>query len=76
MPQGQALGGSSNLNFMLYVRGSPHDYNAWAKQSSKIWSYDNVLPYFIKSEDNKNFLYAKTGSVSFDLILFLISITL
>jgi choline dehydrogenase-like flavoprotein len=51
-PRGKLLGGSSNLNYMFYVRGSPHDYNNWAKLTGdETWKYENVLPYFKKSED-------------------------
>lgn len=50
-PRGRALGGTSNLNYMQYVRGSRHDYDGWAKEGCKGWSYKDVLPYFIKSED-------------------------
>ena len=61
IPQGKVLGGSSNLNYMLYVRGSPHDYDGWAEAGAKGWGYKDVLPYFIKSENNKNKRLAKTG---------------
>ncbi|XP_061176434.1 glucose dehydrogenase [FAD, quinone]-like [Saccostrea echinata] len=50
-PRGRVLGGTSNLNFMQYVRGSRHDYDGWAREGCKGWSYKDVLPYFIKSED-------------------------
>jgi len=51
-PRGKLLGGSSNLNYMMYVRGSPHDYNEWAQISGDdSWKYENVLGYFKKSED-------------------------
>ncbi|XP_076442799.1 uncharacterized protein LOC143281473 [Babylonia areolata] len=60
-PRGRMLGGTSNLNFMMYVRGSRHDYDTWAEQGSEGWSYKEVLPYFIKSEDNYNDDYVKSG---------------
>nr|KAG5712314.1 hypothetical protein BaRGS_023893 [Batillaria attramentaria] len=52
--------GTSNLNGMLYIRGSRHDYNTWAEQGCEGWSYKEVLPYFIKSEDNTNEEYVKS----------------
>jgi choline dehydrogenase len=53
-PRGKVLGGSSSLNGLLYVRGQAEDYDNWAKLGNKGWSYDEVLPYFKKSEDNEN----------------------
>ncbi len=52
IPRGKALGGSSSMNAMLYVRGRPLDYDAWAAQGAPGWGYQDVLPYFIRSEDN------------------------
>lgn len=46
------MGGSSVLNYMLYIRANRNDYDAWAKMGNEGWSYDDVLPYFLKSEDN------------------------
>lgn len=46
------MGGTSSTNGMLYVRGSPSDFNDWAKLGNKGWSYKDVLPYFKKSENN------------------------
>ncbi|XP_062603388.1 glucose dehydrogenase [FAD, quinone]-like [Saccostrea cucullata] len=50
-PRGRVLGGSSSINGMMIVRGSHHDYDGWAKDGCLGWSYKDVLPYFIKSED-------------------------
>ena len=47
------LGGSSSLNGLLYVRGQPEDFDEWANQGNPGWSFDDVLPYFIKSEDQE-----------------------
>ena len=51
-PRGKVLGGSSALNGLLYVRGQAEDYNRWAELGNEGWSFDDVLPYFKKSEDN------------------------
>ena len=52
-PRGKVLGGSSSLNAMLYVRGSPTDYDTWAEMGADGWGFDDVLPYFLKSEDSQ-----------------------
>jgi choline dehydrogenase len=52
IPRGRALGGSSSMNAMLYVRGRPLDYDGWEAQGAPGWGYADVLPYFIKAEDN------------------------
>ena len=57
------MGGSSNLNTMLYIRGNRLDFDTWAEQGSEGWSYKDVLPYFIKSEDNANDEYVKSGEL-------------
>ncbi len=46
------LGGTSVINGMMYIRGSRTDYDNWAKLGNYGWSYQEVLPYFLKSEDN------------------------
>lgn len=52
-PRGKVLGGSSSLNGLLYVRGQAQDYDRWQQLGNKGWSYEDVLPYFIKSEDQE-----------------------
>jgi choline dehydrogenase len=52
IPRGKGMGGSSSMNAMLYVRGRPLDYDGWEAQGAPGWGYRDVLPYFIRSEDN------------------------
>lgn len=52
IPRGKVLGGSSSLNYMIYMRGNPANYDAWARAGNTGWSYADVLPYFKRSEDN------------------------
>ncbi|MFV2031485.1 MAG: GMC family oxidoreductase, partial [Gammaproteobacteria bacterium] len=52
-PRGKVLGGSSSLNGLLYVRGQPQDYDRWAALGNDGWGFDDVLPFFKKSEDNE-----------------------
>lgn len=50
-PRGKVLGGSSSINGHLYVRGQARDFDTWAQMGNRGWSYDEVLPYFCRSED-------------------------
>ncbi|XP_033213301.1 glucose dehydrogenase [FAD, quinone]-like [Belonocnema kinseyi] len=52
LPRGKVMGGSSSHNTMMYVRGNAEDYNNLARKGNTGWSYQEILPYFKKSEDN------------------------
>ncbi len=51
-PRGKVIGGSGSINAMVHVRGQPHDFDDWAAAGNPGWGWDDVLPYFIKSEDH------------------------
>ena len=55
IPRGKTLGGSSSTNAMAYVRGNKEDYNEWEALGNKGWGYEEVLPYFKKSESHEQF---------------------
>ena len=54
-PRGKVLGGSSSVNAMVYIRGNRWDYDNWLAQGNLGWGFDDVLPYFIKAENNQTF---------------------
>ncbi|XP_050069122.1 glucose dehydrogenase [FAD, quinone]-like isoform X2 [Anopheles maculipalpis] len=53
-PRGRTLGGCGAINAMLYVRGNSRDYDSWAELGNSNWGWNDVLPYFKKSEDNSD----------------------
>jgi choline dehydrogenase len=61
-PRGKVLGGSSSINGLLYLRGHPEDYNHWRQLGCIGWSYDDVLPYFKKSEHQERGADAHHGT--------------
>lgn len=52
-PRGKTLGGCSSINGLIYIRGQREDYDHWAALGNNGWSYDDLLPYFIRSERNQ-----------------------
>ncbi|XP_023241593.1 glucose dehydrogenase [FAD, quinone]-like [Centruroides sculpturatus] len=60
-PRGKVLGGCSVLNAMLYVRGNRKDYDQWVEQGATGWSWKEVFPYFLKSEDNTDLFVLSNG---------------
>lgn len=59
-PRGRGLGGTTLINYMIYTRGHKKDYDRWAAQGNPGWSYEQVLPYFLKSE-NSNLRFVDEG---------------
>lgn len=55
VPRGRVLGGTSSINGMVYTRGHPNDFDDWAAAGNPGWNYRDVLPYFIRSENNEVF---------------------
>ena len=52
-PRGKTLGGSSSINGLLWIRGQSNDYDNWRQQGNNGWGWDDVLPFFLKSENNE-----------------------
>ena len=52
-PRGKTLGGSSAINGLIYIRGQREDFDAWAQAGNTGWGYADVLPYFIRAENNQ-----------------------
>ncbi|BAK66692.1 putative oxidoreductase [Sphingobium sp. SYK-6] len=55
VPRGKVVGGSGQINGMVYFRGHPTDFDNWADMGAKGWSYREVLPYFTRTENNEDF---------------------
>ncbi|HTI80674.1 MAG TPA: choline dehydrogenase [Acetobacteraceae bacterium] len=54
LPRGKVLGGSSSINGLIYIRGQKQDFDLWRQLGNAGWSYDDVLPYFRRSEDQEH----------------------
>lgn len=59
--RGKSMGGSSAINSMNYIRGNPRDYDLWSINGAIGWSWAEVFPYFIKTEDNEDSQYVSNG---------------
>lgn len=55
IPRGKVVGGSSAVNGQIFLRGDPDDYDGWARAGLKEWTFENTLPYFIRSERDHDF---------------------
>lgn len=67
VPQGRVLGGSSAINYMIYIRGNRGDYDQWCDSGNEGWAYEDVLPYFVKAEGNQtisNRYHSRTGPLA------------
>lgn len=64
LPRGKVIGGSGSINGMAYYRGPARDYDDWAARGNRGWSYEELLPYFLRSEHNAHYgnsRYHRTG---------------
>jgi choline dehydrogenase-like flavoprotein len=61
-PQGRVLGGGGSINAQVFTRGNPTDYDEWAEEGCAGWSFQDVLPYFRRLEDNERFSNAWHGT--------------
>ncbi len=61
-PRGKVLGGSSAINYMVYIRGNRGDYDQWGDVGNGGWGYERVLPYFVRMESNQRIQDAYHGS--------------
>ena len=68
-PRGKVVGGSSSINAMIYIRGNRHDFDRWQELGNPGWSYEDVLPYFKKSENQQR------GANEFHCVDGLLSVT-
>src|SRR5258708_40357345 len=53
LPRGKMLGGSSSMNAMIYIRGNRLDYDQWAANGATGWGWADVMPYFLRAQDNE-----------------------
>jgi len=61
-PRGRGLGGSSSINGLIFIRGQPQDYERWAAAGNRGWGWNDVLPYFMRSEANQRGASALHGA--------------
>ena len=67
MPRGKLVGGSSSINGMIYIRGHRQDYADWVADGAEGWSWDELLPHFVRTEDQqriRNGLHGQGGPVA------------